>query len=81
MKTRGVLKMSLYEYNKGYADGYEKAYKEMLSTVEQKVNKVRNISPIDEMYGRYATMDEYMGATGVRHVGAVGATGPAGYMP
>ena len=72
--------MSLYEYNKGYADGYERAYKEMLSTVEQKVNKVRNISPIDEMYGRYATMDESMINRNV-YMGATGATGPSAYMP
>ena len=60
--------MSLYEYNKGYADGYETAYKEMRSFLNSK-----DISPIDEMYGRYATMDQY--------IGAVGATGPTGYMP
>jgi hypothetical protein len=59
-----------YEYNKGFADGYEKAYKEMISTVEEKIKRSNPISSIDEMYGRSSFMDNsytsnsYIDATG-----------------
>ena len=72
--------MSLYEYNKGYADGYETAYKEMRSFLNSK-----DISPIDEMYGRYPYVYPD-GATGIPVESTIGytangPTGPIGYMP
>ena len=59
-----------YEYNKGYTEGYEAALKEMRMFLNSK-----DINPIDQMYGRPSTMDEYFAQ------GAMGVTGPMGYMP
>lgn len=68
-----------YEYNKGYADGYEKALKEMRMFLNSK-----DISPIDEMYGRSSGSYDFknqqvgpiQGAKGIDY-----ATGPIGYVP
>ena len=59
-----------YEYNKGYAEGYEAALKDMRMFLNSK-----DINPIDQMYGRLSAMDGYFVQS------AVGATGPMGYHP